>query len=104
MAAVFKEIMLKWNGAEYRVTPTMRVINSIENEVSLALLAYRVQSGNPPLSHLATVIAHLLRAAGASVQDDEVYQEIMTGDAESVQGLTATVLEGVFPAPKKSNK
>jgi len=104
MAGVFKEITLQWNGAEYRVTPTMRIINTIENDVSLARLASRMQSGDAPMSQLAVVVGHLLRAAGASVQDEEVYQEIMTGDSQAIQDLTAAVLDGVFPAPKKSGK
>jgi len=104
MAGVFKEITLQWNGAEYRVTPTMRIINAIENDISLARLAHRMQSGDVPLSQLAVAIGHLLRAGGASVQDDEVYQEIMTGNAQAIQDLAAAVLGGVFPEPKKSDK
>ncbi len=104
MASVFQEITLGWAGKEYRVTPTMRLLNSIEQDVSLSRLAYRMGQGDVPISQLAVVVATMLRQAGADASDEEVYQEIMTGDADSVQQMASSVMQAVFPAPKKSAK
>jgi len=102
MAAVFREVMLGWGGEEYRITPTMALLNKIEQDISLSELAYRMSVGKVPMSQLAVVIGVMLRSAGAKASDEEVYQELMTGDAEAVQGMAAAWMEAVFPQPKKS--
>lgn len=104
MASVFQEITLGWGGKEYRVTPTMRLLNSIEQDVSLSRLAYRMGEGDVPISQLAMVVATMLRQAGAKVTDEEVYQEIMTGESDSVQAMASSVMQAMFPSPKKSGE
>lgn len=102
MAAVFNEVHLTWNGKEYSITPDMRLLNKIEQDISLSELAYRMSMGKVPMSQLAVVIGVMLRKGGANASDEEVYQELMTGDAVGVQDMAATVMEAVFPQPKKS--
>ena len=103
MSAVFREIQLGWCGKQYSITPTMKLLNKIEQDISLSELAYRMSVGKVPMSQLAVVIGVMLRSAGAKATDEEVYQEMMTGDAEAVQGMAAAVMEAVFPQPKKSD-
>jgi len=102
MAAVFREVELGWGGETYSVTPTMALLNKIEQDISLSELAYRMSVGKVPMSQLAVVIGVMLRSAGAKASDEEVYQELMTGDSEAVQGMASAVMEAVFPQPKKS--
>ncbi len=102
MAAVFQEVKLGWGGKEYAVTPDMRLLNKIEQDISLSRLAYRMSTGDVPMSQLASVIAIMLQAGGAKVSDAEVYQELMTGSTEAVQEMAGTVIQAVFPSPKKS--
>ena len=102
MAAVFREVTLGWGGEEFSVTPTMALLNKIEQDISLSELAYRMSQGKVPMSQLAVVIGVMLRSAGAKVADDEVYQELMTGDMDAVQSMAGSVMEAVFPQPKKS--
>ncbi len=102
MAAVFQEVKLGWGGKEYAVTPDMRLLNKIEQDISLAEMAHRMSVGKVPMSQLAVVIGFMLRHGGAKVSDEEVYQELMTGDGGAVQEMAATVMQAVFPAPKKS--
>jgi hypothetical protein len=104
MASVFNEVVLGWGGKEYRVTPDMRLLNRIENDVSLSRLAYRMGQGDVPVSQLAMVVATMLRHAGADASDEAVYQEIMTGDADAVQQMAGSVMQAVFPTPKKSSE
>ena len=103
MAAVFRDVTLGWGGEDYSVTPTMALLNKIEQDISLSELAYRMSVGKVPMSQLAVVIGVMLRSAGANASDEEVYQELMTGDTEAVQGMAAAVMEAVFPQPKKSD-
>lgn len=101
MASIFRKVILAYQGTEYTITPTMRLINDIEQEISLSRLAQRLATGDPPLSHVATVVASLLRGAGAKCSDDDVYQELMTGDSDAVKNMATAVIEAVFPESKK---
>jgi len=97
MAAVFEELVINWNGKEYRVVPTMRLINRIEQEVSLSNIAQRILCGRAPLSHIAVAVAIILNSAGAGVSSEEVYAELMTGDAGAAGDLMNVILAAVFP-------
>ncbi len=88
MSAVFKEVVLGWDGEEYHITPDMRLLNRIEQDISLSRLAYRMSTGDVPMSQLATVIAVMLNSAGAKADDAEVYQMLMTGEAGTWQPLS----------------
>ena len=103
MSAVFRELVLNWKGTEYRVKPTMAILNRIEQDVSLSVLAFKITSGNPPLSQLATVIAHFLNAGGAKdVTAEDVYVEIMNGNKKIVGDMAAAVMLAVFPQAGKA--
>lgn len=102
MTAIFQEVTLTWNGEEYSVTPDMRLLNKIEQDISLSELAYRMSTGKVPMSQLAVVIGTMLRKGGAKATDEEVYQELMTGDPGAVQDMAGNVMQAVFPQPKKS--
>lgn len=101
MAGVFETVHITWQGEEYDIVPDMETLNIIENKVSLSRLAHRLSVGDAPLSHLASVLAVLLRSAGADAPDDEVYRELMTGETDAVQDMAGMVMTAVFPQPKK---
>lgn len=97
MAATFDEIELKWRGEEYRITPNFRLINRIEQDVSLAKLAVRIQSGDLPMSHVASVFTHLLNAAGVKSDPEAVYCELMLSGEEQIQHAVGLALSAFFP-------
>jgi hypothetical protein len=101
MAAVFRDVELAWDGRAYTVKPTMLILNKIEQRVSLAGLVRGLSTDAPPLSHLAFVVGEFLRAAGARVEDDEIYRELMTGDVQSLLAMRDSILAAIFPEPKK---
>ena len=88
---------------EYSTKATFKVINKIEQSVSLAGLVTKVQNGDVPLSHLATVYANLLRGAGVSVSDEEVFAAMFGADSgaelsqQELIGLSASALTACFP-------
>lgn len=104
MAAVFNDVDLTWEGKTYTVKPTMQMLNKIEQRVSLAALVRGLSTDAPPLSHLAFVVGEFLRGAGARVDDDEIYREIVTGDVASLMAMRDAILVAVFPEPKKKEK
>jgi hypothetical protein len=101
MSAVFRDVELSWDGKAYSVKPTMMILNKIEQRVSLAGLVRGLSTDAPPLSHLAFVVGEFLRAAGARVEDDEIYRELMTGDVQSLLAMRDSILMAIFPEPKK---
>ena len=96
---IFRDVSISWRGKEYTVTPSMRLMRSIEmGDISLSDIAVRTSQGRPPISHLSFVIAKMLQSVGASVTEDEVYSEILQGDQEQVQNMIGVVLMAFSPA------
>jgi hypothetical protein len=111
MAFIYPEVTIEWAGAEYSTKATFKVINKIEQSVSLAGLVTKVQAGDVPLSHLATVYGNLLRGASVDVSDEEVFASMYGADTDSglsqtdVISLAASALTACFPtnAPEPEN-
>lgn len=96
--AVFRELIIAWKGEEYKFTPSMRLMRSIEmGDISFTDIAIRTSQGRPPISHIAFVLSKMLQAAGAKVTDDEVYEELVTGDQDSITALIGLVLTAFSP-------
>jgi hypothetical protein len=97
--AVFRELTITWKGEEYTFTPSMRLMRSIEmGDISFTDIAIRTSQGRPPISHIAFVLAKMLQAAGAKVQDDEVYAELVSGEQDSITALISIVLTAFSPS------
>lgn len=111
MAFIYPEVTIEWAGVEYSTKATFKVINKIEQTVSLAGLVTKVQSGDVPLSHLATVYANLLRGALVVVSDEEVFAAMFGAEAgaelsqQDLIALSASALTACFPtnAPVDKN-
>jgi len=95
---VFREITLEWEGAEYRVTPSMALLRSIEmGNISFMDIALRTSQGTPPFSHLATVIAKLLQSADVKVTEEEVYLKLMSGSEKEISSLMTGAMIAFAP-------
>lgn len=97
MSAVYQDIQLSWKGKDYTIKPDMRLMHAIEQHFSLARVARRIAQGDVPLSHMATMVAIMLRSAGADVTDDDVFIELMTGDTQAVQDMAVALITAAFP-------
>lgn len=99
MAPVYKTVTLEWHGTKYTIKPTLELINEIENKFSLSRVVSRIAAGDPPISHIATMVGTMLRYAGAQVSDDEVYAELLAGeDAEAVGEMATALMTAAFPS------
>ena len=97
--AIFRDVTITWRGKDYTVTPSMRLMRSIEmGDISLSDIAVRTSQGRPPISHLAFVISKMLQSVGAEISEDEVYSEILRGDQSQVQNMIGVVLMAFSPA------
>jgi hypothetical protein len=104
--SLVKTVQLDWHGTEYECKVTMGLINRIEEDVNLMKLAARINDADPPLSQVATVFSHLLRAAGCEDRATaaEVWDGMFGGDesqnaAELITACTLA-LQCVFPDVK----
>lgn len=97
MAAVYPELQLSWQGKDYRIKPTMALLNRLEQHFSLARLAHRIVTGDTPLSHMAVMVGEMLRFAGAQVTDDEVLEQLLTGDQDAVHEMALALITAAFP-------
>lgn len=91
--AVFREIVVDWDGASYRIVPTLRLVRSIESEISILPLLTRTGSGDVPISHVAYVVWRLLEAAEGSddIPDEDTIFSRLIGDPELMRDAIAVV-------------
>lgn len=95
MSAIFKEIDLGWKGERYTIQPNMRMVQAIEQDVSIAGLVHRISKGDLPLSHVAFVLSFLLRSGGArDATQESVYQALY--DNEDLLFRAVRAIESAF--------
>lgn len=101
---IFRSAEIEWQGQIYKFVPSMRLLRDIEREVSILHVASTVHNGQPRLSHMAFIIAQVMRHAGAKVSEEEITAELMVGDAAAVFGLYHAVIEAISPQPPKKKE
>lgn len=96
---VSREFEVEFRGEVYTVTPSMRVLRSIENEVSLARMAHGFMVGEPQTTHLAFVLAKLINTdpKGVMIKDEDVFQELNSGKPAVAASLFEAVMAAIFP-------
>ena len=96
--AIFRDVSINWRGTEYVITPSMRLMRTIEmGDISLTDIAVRTSQGRPPVSHLAYVLAKMLASVGAKISEDEVYEELISGNQNDVSAMVGAVLTAFTP-------
>lgn len=104
MAAIFEPVTIGWDGKEYTITPTMALLNRVEQRVSIAAMAHHMSIGEPRMSHIATAVSILLQSAGVNVTDAQVYQSLMHADQASAMDMCNAIVAAAFPARKGGNQ
>lgn len=103
-----RELLMKWDGAEYRCRVTHDVIMQIENKVVLHDLAQKLtnDSNGVPTSHIAWVYYCLLKSSGAAVDSESVWCAIKSSESdnatlEAVMGFIFAEVYGTGPEDKE---
>lgn len=105
MSAVFQEVTIQWGGETYRITPTMGVIQRIEQEVSISSLTNGIINGEPQYSHMAIVLAYLIQAAGGSVDRGDIYAELWHAEStDYVLEVAETIVRAFIPEKKSDSQ
>jgi hypothetical protein len=102
--ASFPELYLTWDDVEYRCRINMDMLTQIEQRVALQALARDIvfDANNVKVSNVAWVIYCLLRAAGAPVTADDIWQGMKSDalsdeDVSSVMKFVITEIYGGGP-------
>ena len=104
--SVFREAEIELGGKTYTVIPSNRLLRRIENEVSLARMAFNYERGEPQNSHLAFVLSKLISTdpTGFDMTEDKVMGELLEMEAATqLQGVWGAVFTILMPPPKKKD-
>ena len=100
MAAIYEEITLAWDGQEYTVQPDYRMVQRIERRgISIIGVCNRIQTGDPPTSQVAEIIAHMLTSGGAKgATPERVYAHLAAkADADEWSAICTAIIMGFIP-------
>lgn len=99
--SVFREVKMTYDGEEYWLTPSNRLLRRIEAEMapsSLTDMIARIGHGKPPVSEVALVVTEFLKAAGAQkVDEDQMYSDLM-GDLMDGGQVFSSMCEAIVTA------
>lgn len=103
--SVFREVDITFDGANYTFVPSLALMRRIDgllvkDGMSITKVVYEAGTGNWPVAHMALIIAEVLRAAGAKVDDEQLYSDLMNDPVAAIPLYTA-VVAAISPAPSK---
>jgi hypothetical protein len=107
--SVFRDVTITWRGKDYVVTPSLRMLRTIEMMgISLFSVASSISGGSPAFGSLASIAGVLLRSAGANATDEEIYAEIQkalaSGNAQAVVEMMGVILMAFNPVEEDGGK
>jgi hypothetical protein len=105
MAVVYREVVIEWGGREVRISPSYRVIQQVEQKLSLAALLHRVSRGEPPFSQLADLLAMALQSSGCRAEAEEINASMYAqGAAGDLVSKATEVLLAMLPQQEGEQK
>ena len=103
--SVFRTSQIEWKGKAYDVTPSMSLLSKIEQSgKSLVGIANMAAKGSPQIALMSEVMGLVMRSAGVSVTDEEIYGEAMSGSPTEVLELWNSIFVMISPMNKKEKK
>ena len=107
--SVFRDVTITWRGKDYIVTPSLRMLRTIEMMgISLFSVATSISSGAPAFASLSSIAGVMLRSAGADVSDDDIYAEMQksltSGNAQSIVEMMGVILMAFNPVEENTGK
>ena len=94
--SLFSEVNLEWGGKTYTVAPdrVMRLIDIIEDTITMLELNEHAQAGTHPMAKIATAYADALSYAGAKVTAEDTYKAWFS--AGDNKGVMASAIGGLL--------
>src|SRR5690625_840713 len=101
MTVIFEPVTIGWQGKEYEIKPTLKLLTRIEEHVSLVALARSTADGEPRITQISKAIAVMLQSVGVEATEEQIYQELMHGGAEFMTNMMMAVVMAAFPHKKE---
>ena len=111
--SVFREKTVAWDGKDYKLVPTMRLLHAIEagdrskgiGRISLAAITSDAAQGQPQIAKMSHVVELVMRHAGATeFAEDDFYREMASSDPDARAAAIACwydIMEAISPVPKE---
>lgn len=99
--AVFRSIVIKWQGVDYDCIPSMSLVRRCEQQgFKLTRVLQSISSGHPEIGMLSLLVASMLRDAGCQgVTDDDVGAVLLNAEPETILGLVTPVMNAFVWEP-----
>lgn len=96
---LFEEISLEWGGEKYSLLPDLELIARIENIITASELYEYVGRNAIPFAKVAMAYGIVLREAGASVRDADIYQGMFTSQKDQNNAASSVSVLLAMMAP-----
>lgn len=106
MAKIWTDIELDWDGETYKVTPSLTLLNHLEQKPgrSLSKLFQRMMEQDLPSGAACELIADTLNYAGAEVNPDSVFEATGGGIGGEAFTMASQILIACLPTPKETGE
>jgi hypothetical protein len=101
---IFEDIAVEYNGEKRTIqsNQVMRLIARVEDVISIKRLVKGIEDGDPPMGKVAIAYAMMLRYAGISVTDEEIYCELFGNSGAASMALDSAMgLLSLMVPPEK---
>lgn len=102
MARIWDDIEIEWEGEKYKVRPTLKFINHLEQAEgrSISKLFQRLMNKDLPAGAACELISDTLVYAGADVSAEDVFENTSGGIDKTAITLATQILLACMPKPK----
>jgi hypothetical protein len=107
---IFRDVLIKYEGVDYKVTPSARLLRLIESKgrrddprFNLAMSVYRMTMGDVSYGDISFILAELVNSAGAKTTPDAAWAYMQELDLAKLQELIEDLSE-CFIAPSVQGK
>ena len=108
--SIFRDIPISYNGRDYTVTPSVRLLRMIEAkgrrddpQFNLSMAVYRMTIGDVSHGQIAFILAEMINGAGGKTDADEAWAFLQSLGVSDLQALVASLAE-CFLAPETKGK
>lgn len=96
-------VTIEWRGEEYDISPTIKQLRRVENDVNVMGLYIELESGEiPAASRVVTFFTHMLLIGGCNTTEEEVWAAMFGGEAANARktlDACRDLMRAIFPPP-----
>jgi hypothetical protein len=109
--SVFRDISITYDGRDYTVTPSVRLLRMIESKArrddpqfNLAMAVYRMTLGDVSHGEISFILAEMVNSAGAKTTADHAWAWLQTLDTEALSALVGDMATCFLTPDTKGKK